>query len=247
VPSQSAKHSPHLITGNRFIDEVIGGLPRRGITHIYGAAGVGKSTLAMEAYLGIAFQGYGSFVVDCGGAYNPRRLLQLCRTEELPAHRITLFKPRTFQEQCELIEKLHLFLDSTIRLIVIDPITSFYRRQITKDTSTAYYRELAENQLPRLIGLAQDNDITIIIVNQISTWNGENHPVGGDAIHRYAQLEIRIERLQTNTSVNRWVVLNHPRQKNHQRLLLAELRESGFHMVKGFDGMLPEIGHFALT
>lgn len=246
MPSQSVEHSPHLTTGNTFIDEAIGGLPRRGVTHIYGAASVGKSTLAMEAYLGIAFRGYGCFVVDCGGAYSPRRLLQLCGSKELPAHRITLFKPRTFQEQSELVEKLHLFLDSTIRLIVIDPITSFYRRQVTQETSTAYYRELAENQLPRLIGLAQDNDIAIIIVNQISTWNGEHRPVGGDAIRRYAQLEIHIERLETNNSVNRWVVLAQPRKQVPQRLLLAELKESGFQVIKAFDGILPEIRRFAL-
>lgn len=239
MPSQSVKQFSHLLTGNSFIDEAIGGLPRQGITHIYGAAGVGKSTLAMEAYLGIAFRGYGCFVVDCGGAYSPRRLLQLCRSKELPANRITLFKPRTFEEQSELVETLHLFLDSTVRLIVIDPITSFYRRQVAKETSTAYYRELAENQLPRLIGLAQDNDISIIIVNQISTWNGEQRPVGGDAIRRYAKLEIRIQRLETKNSANRWVILTQPRQKKPKRLLLAEIQDYGFHMIKAFDELLP--------
>ncbi len=246
MPSQLAKHSHHLATGNTFIDEAIGGLPRRGITHIYGASSVGKSTLAMEAYLGVAFSGHGCFIIDCGGAYSPRRLLQLCGQRELPAQRITLFKPRTFQEQSQLIETLHLFLDSTIRLIVIDPITSYYRRQVSKETLTAYYRELAENQLPHLIGLAMDNDISIIIVNQISTWNQENHPVGGDAVHRYAQLEIRIERLEVKNSTNRWLVLNQPHQHIPQRLLLAELRESGFHAIKSYNGVLPEIEQLAL-
>ena len=111
MSSQSAESSSTacLSTGCNFIDVAIGGLPCRGITHIYGAASVGKSTLAMEAYLGVAQQGFGCFVIDCGGSYNPRRLLQLCGPAPVPARHITLFRPRTFEEQSELITRLHLF------------------------------------------------------------------------------------------------------------------------------------------
>lgn len=223
-----------LSTGCAFIDKAIGGLPCRAITHIYGAASVGKSTLAMEAYLGVARQGCGCFVIDCGGSYNPRRLLQLCGSAPLPAHRITLFRPRTFEEQSELIAKLHLFLDPTVRLIVVDPITNLYRRQVTPEAMTALYRELAERQLPRLVGLARDNNLAVIVVNQISTWNGEDHPVGGDAIHRYAALEIYVDRFENNSTSNRWLVLSRPHDPEPHRRILAELHESGFKAIKAF-------------
>lgn len=226
--------SPTLTTGCPFLDEGVGGLPRRGISHIYGAAGVGKSTLAMQAYLGVARRGYGCFVVDCGGGYNPRRLLQLCGKESLPSSRITLFKPRTFQEQGELIASLHRFLDPTIRLIVIDPVTGLYRRRLTPRTMAALYRELAEHQLPRLVGLARDYDLAVLLVNQVSSWAGEDRPVGGDALSRYAALEMRLERLEAEGPANRWVVVERPKEGMRFHIL-AELRSSGFHLVKRFD------------
>ena len=222
-----------LVTGCPFIDDGVGGLPRGGLIHIYGAAGVGKSTLAMQAYLGVARRGHGCFVVDCGDSYNPRRLLQLCGHGTLPSSRITLFRPRTFQEQGELISSLHRFLDPTIRLVVIDPITGLYRRRLASKTVAALYRELAERQLPRLVGLARDYDLAILLVNQVSSWNGEDRPVGGDALSRYAALEIRLERLESEGSANRWLLVDRTKEGVHFHLL-AELRSSGFHLVKRF-------------
>jgi RecA/RadA recombinase len=186
----------------------------------------------MEAYLGVARQGWGCFVIDCGTSYNARRLLQLSGSAALPAHHITLFRPRTFEEQSELIARLHLLLDPTIRLIVVDPITSLYRRQITREGITWLYRELAERQLPRLVGLARDHNLAVIVVNQISTWNGEDHPVGGDAIRRYAALEIRVNRLGTGSTASRWLVLCRPRNLEPHRRIVAELHASGFRVAK---------------
>jgi RecA/RadA recombinase len=229
--THAKKYSACLHTGLALADEIIGGLPYSGITHLYGPAGVGKTTFTMEIYLNLARQGKGTFIIDCGGSYNPRRLLQLCGSGPLPSHHLTIFYPHTFQEQADLISKLHLFLDPTIKLIIIDPFTTFYRRYLSRGTHNIRYRELTEHQLPRLLGLAQDYQLTILLVNQIITWTGVDYPVGGDAISRYALLELQFDRLETGNSANRWLIVKRHDNKFTCRLLL-KLGTSGFELVK---------------
>lgn len=223
-----------------FIDQDIGGIPKGGITHIYGPAGVGKSTLAMQIYLGIAKRGLGCFVIDCAQSYSPNRLLQLCRGENPLFSQITVFQPKTFQEQSELIGRLHRFIDPNLCVIVVDPITSYYRQKVTPQTGMAMYRQLAENQAPRLLGLALDYDLAVVVVNQISSWDGENRPVGGDAIHRYTSLEIKMERLETSKSENRWITVKRLRGERYNRRILAKLEKGGFQTIKIYKESLME-------
>jgi RecA/RadA recombinase len=227
-------------TGYPFIDHDIRGIPKGGITHIYGPAGVGKSTLAMQIYLGIAKRGLGCFVIDCAQSYSPGRLLQLAKGETQLFNQITVFQPKTFREQGDLIGRLHRFIDPNLCVIVVDPITSYYRQKVTPQNGMAMYRQLAEHQAPRLLGLALDYDLAIVVVNQISSWDGETRPVGGDALHRYSMLEIQMERLETSKSENRWVTVRRLRGERYRRRILAKLEKEGFQTVKVYQGSLLE-------
>ncbi len=227
-------------TGYPFIDQDIGGIPKGGITHIYGPAGVGKSTLAMQIYLGIAKRGLGCFVVDCAQSYSPSRLLQLCSGGHSFFSQITVFQPKTFREQSDLIGRLHRFIDSNLCVIIVDPITSYYRQKVTPQNGMAMYRQLAEHQAPRLLGLALDYDLAVVVVNQISSWDGETRPVGGDALHRYSNLEIEMARLNTSKSENRWLIVKRLRGEKYSRRILAKLETEGFQTVKVYKESLLE-------
>ena len=226
-------------TGYPFIDQDIGGVPKGAITHIFGPAGVGKSTLAMQIYLGVARRGIGCFVIDCAQSYSPRRMLQLCKGNP-PLSHITVFQPKTFREQGEVINKLHRFVDSSLGVIVVDPITSFYRQTITQRTKMAMYRKLAEHQIPRLLGLARDYDVAVVLVNQISSWDGEHKPVGGDAIQRYTTLEVQMDRLETSKSENRWIIVKQLKGEKTSERILAKLEKEGFQTVKVYKQSLLE-------
>ena len=232
MPSLSTNPTNHqdfssLFATSGFINEAFRGFPVGGITHIFGSAGSGKSTLAMEALLHMAKQELGSFIIDCDRSYSPRRLLQLAGGSSKITDRLTVFHPRTFQEQSELITKLHLFLDPTIRLIIIDPITGLYRRRLTPKNAITLYRELTEYQLPRLLGLAQQHHLIILAINQVSSWEGENRPVGGDAISRYAAMEIQLKRVDAPSTNCRLMMIKHRNQPTTQRII-AELGQTGF-------------------
>ncbi len=234
MPSLSTNPTTHqdfsnLFATSGFINEAFRGFPVGGITHIFGSAGSGKSTLAMEALLHMAKQELGSFIIDCDRSYSPRRLLQLARGSSKITDRLTVFHPRTFQEQSELITKLHLFLDPTIRLIIIDPITGLYRRRLTPKNAITLYRELTEYQLPRLLGLAQQHHLIILAINQVSSWEGKNRPVGGDAISRYAAMEIQLKRVDAPSPTCRLMMIKHRNQTTTQHIIV-ELDQTGFQL-----------------
>jgi RecA/RadA recombinase len=240
VPSLSTEPTNHkrpsnLFVNSGFIYDAFQGFPVGGITHIYGSAGSGKSTLAMQALNHVAIQGYGSFLIDCNRSYSPRRLLQLADHPSDLSNRLTVFLPRTFREQTELISKLHLFFDPTIRLIIIDPITGLYRQRMTPRTMITLYRELSEHQLPRLLGLAQQYQLAVLAINQVSTWKGEDRPVGGDAMGRYAAMEIHLQRVHSDNPTYRWMVVHHRNQILPQRLLV-QLRPTGFQLLHTKEG-----------
>ncbi|MHA2315216.1 MAG: hypothetical protein ACXACF_08030, partial [Candidatus Hermodarchaeia archaeon] len=91
------------------------------------------------------------------------------------------------------------------------------------------YRELTEYQLPRLLGLAQQHNLLILAINQVSTWEGENRPVGGDAISRYAAMEIQLKRVDRHSNNYRLMVVRHRNQSTTCRLLV-ELGQTGFQL-----------------
>jgi len=70
-------------------------------------------------------------------------------------------------------------------------------------------------------------ELAILVINQISTWQGEDRPVGGDAISRYAILEIQLQRRKGLDSTHRWMVIRRRKHPNVQRLLV-QLDNLGF-------------------
>jgi DNA repair protein RadB len=219
-----------LLTGHSIIDDAIGGILTRSITHISGPPGVGKTTLSIQAYLGLAQEGFSSFIIDCGRSYNPSQLLLLSGNCDPSVHNITLFQPHTFQEQRRLISKLHLYLNSTVRLIVLDPFTHLYRLQMGPQSTTALYRELIEHQLPRLVELAKEHELGIIVINQLSIRNGVARQVGGEALDRYVSLEIQIQHPKTLPSDERFLLI-HRRGEKVQRRLHCHVGKRGFQLI----------------
>ncbi|KAL6260389.1 hypothetical protein P5V15_007917 [Pogonomyrmex californicus] len=167
-----------LTTGCSILDAKLkGGLPCRGITQIYGAAGTGKTQLALQmcltVQLPITMGGLeaGAIYICTETAFPSKRLQQLLKKSEITkAHSVT--GDVIFVTHIATIEELVLCLQRKvpvlmnahkIGLLIIDSIAAPYRSEDWKDqgkTKRSIGRQLHE--------LCKNDDLCVICINQVS-------------------------------------------------------------------------------
>jgi len=195
------------------IDDLIGGgLPTGVISHIYGEAATGKTTLAMQAAGNLSREGYQTLYIDGDNKFSFKRFSQIFPDDD-SLERITLIVPKSLDEQTEIISVLDAYVSSRTRLIVVDTIASQYRRGLSPDTQFSRYREVVEKQLPEMLGLCRRRrNIAMLILNQVISnmegIEGENIPSMGMGLNKFSQVTLRFSTTFVK-SVLKAEIINH--------------------------------------
>jgi RecA/RadA recombinase len=187
-----------------------GGLQTGVVTHVHGSAGSGKTTFALHASVSTAQLEHDVLYFDTEQTFPTSRLVQVSGYEgsDILFQRITVVQPLSFQRQADLFSqlaesggepwKLH-----NLALVVVDTIASNYRLEIAKRPQGRVFKELVEKQMPALLRAARKFDITVLILNQVTSnlSSAQVRPVGGDAVSRYSkyQVELEIEEIEPGT------------------------------------------------
>jgi RecA/RadA recombinase len=158
-----------LPSGVSLLDRILkGGLHTGMLTHVYGEAAAGKTTLALQFVTNAQ-------KLDLGTIYvNSENTSPVTRLEQMTTHTfsdiediVKILVPRGFDEQGALIEDLELYLRQNTKLVVIDTLTRYYRLELEdKKTNYEKHREL-NRQIGVLKGLARNHDIAILVLNQV--------------------------------------------------------------------------------
>jgi RecA/RadA recombinase len=188
-----------------------GGLSTGVFTHIYGEAAAGKTTLALKFVGELCRQELGTIYVNSENTSPVVRLQQV--TGETFKDLEPFFKmlaPRGFLEQGVLLEDLELYIRENTKLVVIDTLTKYYRLALEdKRTNYSNHREL-NRQTGLLKGLAQNYDIAVLILNQVTaSMHGINdfEPVAGNILDYWSDyvIKMRIGRTQGGRILQRLV------------------------------------------
>jgi len=168
-----------------------GGLQPRGITHIYGSPGSGKTNIALMATVHAANDGKVVYI-DAEGGFSVERLRQIAgeKADEVLRDMI-LIEPTDFDEQKVAINKLNEIVPSCgASLVVVDSIAVLYRLEEDKDV-----KEFGR-QLAKLLRIARKYNVPVLITNQIYTDidTGKMVPVGGDIIRYWAKISVELEK-----------------------------------------------------
>ncbi len=169
----------YIPTGSSRFDGILGGGLQPGrITLIYGAAGTGKTTFAIQSSLNTARLGLKTLFIDSDNTFRPERLMQMASDKiGSISENIILFQPSNFDEQGLIIDHLEDYLTRSFGLIVVDTITSLYRDEIGDANRTfAMNREL-NRQVARLAEISRVHRIPILITSQVRSVISEEEDI----------------------------------------------------------------------
>lgn len=159
-----------LNTGCRCIDiNIGGGISPENVTLIYGEPETGKTTLTIQCAVSCALQNYKTLFIDCDNTFSAKRLSQVSaeKFDEVADH-IILVKPKDFNEQTAVIDRIQDYTTKNFGLIVIDTFTSLYSAKVADLSGKAFgvNREL-NRQLAILAQTAKIRKIPVIITSQV--------------------------------------------------------------------------------
>lgn len=186
-----------LPSGLSLLDRILnGGLSTGIITHVYGEAASGKTTLALKFVKELFNQDFGTIYINSENTSPVERLQQITgrKFKDLELL-VKILAPNGFIEQGVLLEDLELYIRDNTKMVVVDTLTKHYRLALEdKKTNYSNHREL-NRQTGILKGLAQNHDIAVLILNQVKasmqTVN-DFEPVAGNIMDYWSDYVIKM-------------------------------------------------------
>lgn len=205
-------------TGCSSLDKLLGGgLPRDGVSLIYGEAETAKTSLAIQCAVNVAREGYKAIFVDSDGAFSPRRLSQMAYHDfEDVSPQIVLVKPNTFQEQAFAIDHLDEYITRRVGLLVVDTVTSLYRAELGGPEETFNLNRELNRQVAGLAQIAKTHKTATLLISQVRSALVQERvrvePVAKRVLRFWSDIVLDLKRTG-QTRVIKVVVEKHPRRK----------------------------------
>lgn len=162
------------------------------LIHVFGKAGSGKTTLALQLAIKICSKGRKVIYIDTEGKVTGGKIKDISPKEIFPLvnKNLKLYVPQNFDTQHQFIEQLDYYLkNQKIGMLIIDTITNHYRQEILfrKDNKELYEKLAYEVALFRKI--AKEKVIPILMMNQSTMRKNieENNNLGRELVNPVAK------------------------------------------------------------
>ncbi|MCW3992205.1 MAG: hypothetical protein NWE79_05825 [Candidatus Bathyarchaeota archaeon] len=169
-----------LSTGCDALDIILGGGFRFGrISLIYGEASTGKTTIALSCIVNHlrGDPGARAFYIDADRKLSTNRLMQIAGGDGDPLlERLLIWRPHSFSEQTEIIERLPTVLTSGAKPVVVDSITGLYRLEAGDAERTFTVNKELNWQLGVLSETAKTRGAAVLLVGQVHSIIGSETP-----------------------------------------------------------------------
>ena len=225
------------------LGSLLGGIEKGAITSVFGAAGTGKTNLALLAALECIRNNGVVIYIDTEGGFSHERLRQLTPNHSTCLKCITLIEPKSFEEQGKIIRELS---GRETDLIILDSAVALYRleyaenEKIHKEGYESGKKVLEANrelskQLSMLSGIARQKNIPVLITSHtFRHWErDENEIVGGDSMKYWSKAIVFLEKTG-KMSERKATVIKHrsmPEGKSTKFVITEDgIKEAGFRL-----------------
>lgn len=194
------------------LDNLSDGFPEKTITQVYGDFATGKTTLCLQLCSQSFKIGKKSIYVDTEGSFSPERLLQI--NPEMDLKKILVFEPYSFEDQCEVLEKLEETVDDEIGCIIVDSMVSLYRLKGGTYDEKRDLNRLLGKQLLNLSKIARNYNIPVVITNQIyEDFDNGITPLGGSVLRYWSKIIIKLEKIPEKIGQRKATLVKHKYKK----------------------------------
>jgi DNA repair protein RadB len=194
------------------LDNLSDGFPEKTITQVYGDFATGKTTMCLQLCSQSFKIGKKSIYFDTEGSFSPERLLQI--NPEMDLKKILIFEPYSFEDQCEVLEKLEEKGNEEIGCIVVDSMVSLYRLKGGTYDEKRDLNRLLGKQLLNLSKIARNYNIPVVITNQIyEDFDNGITPLGGSVLRYWSKIIIKLEKIPEKIGQRKATLVKHKYKK----------------------------------
>ena len=193
----------YLPIGCASLDRILGGLPRGEVTLLYGEPGTGKTTLALQVSTHAARHGSTVLFIDADNTFYPERLASIAGEDMGVSRLIFVSKPTSFLALTHLLANLGSYVSSGATLIVVDTMTSLYRKDMEGGRGVFSLNRELNLQLAYLAETAKVFGPAVLITSQVRAipqGSGEPRiePVAARVLKYWSKLILKVSFLPAN-------------------------------------------------
>lgn len=145
--------------------------PISDLIHIFGEAGTGKTTLALQIACKFCAKGKKVVFIDTEGKVSAIRIKEIIQNTDFTKinKMLKLYTPSDFSKQHELIINMEYYLhNQKIDLLIIDTITNLYRQELKFNIKNKKNYERLAFQVALLKKIASEKSFLVVLFNQAS-------------------------------------------------------------------------------
>src|SRR5918995_3568029 len=207
------ENSKGISTGSKNVDDLFGGngIEFGVVTQVYGESGTGKTQLC-HTLCGTLPSHYVAIFIDTEDTFQTERIKSIAKSRSLNyvqiLENIKVRQPINSNEQEQAIIEAGsaISMNSSIKLLIVDSMTSLYRADYPGREYLSQRQQRMAEYAYKLRKTARQNNIAVIITNQVRTnpdrYDGQKiAPIGGNSLAHTSKHRVQLRRIPWGTFV----------------------------------------------